>query len=170
MDDFESTSYMMRSLLGSTADPALADDDCFCIPHFNHGTPAETMMLKVMLWINFAVCAFLLAYYCYDYYKATCGWEEVYVCIIEGKSCQCMLQTSQQVQAHLRICTAAVAVLLDIFAEEISPVTLTLSNGIHVNMVRYSLWILTCPVGYVPSKFCAAFSIAFINLGTNIRS
>ena len=73
---------------------------------------------------------------------------------LKVSSCQDMLRFCCHYKPHPHAyMLAAVAVLLDIFAEHYSPVTLTLTNGIRVNMVRYALWILTCPVGYTASCF-----------------
>ncbi|GFH12230.1 channelopsin 1 [Haematococcus lacustris] len=56
-------------------------------------------------------------------WRTTCGWEEVYVCVIE-----------------------LAYVLIAIFHEIESPSTLYLSTGNQVLWSRYAEWLLSCPV------------------------
>ena len=37
------------------------------------------------MWTATAFCIFNLCFYAWDYWKQSTGWEEVYVCVVEGK-------------------------------------------------------------------------------------
>ena len=49
------------------------------------GSDTEKTVAMVLMWMAFAYCCFNLCFYAWDYYKQSTGWEEVYVCLIEGK-------------------------------------------------------------------------------------
>ena len=83
-----------RALLGAAAaatgngthgDDGAHADDCFCIAHINHGTDFEQKFSVGCQWTAFVVSIGILAFYAWHSWKYTCGWEEVYVCIIECK-------------------------------------------------------------------------------------
>nr|AHH02152.1 BsChR1 [synthetic construct] len=99
-------------------------DDCYCKSWaVSHGTKAEKLGAIVAMWIVFAFCVIVLVFYAIAAWRSTCGWEEVYVCIIE--------------LAH--VCIA-------IFHEIESPSTLYLSTGNQILWLRYAEWLLSCPV------------------------
>lgn len=50
-----------------------------------HGEKYEKIGAQVMLWLCFSFCVMCLIFYAYHSWKATTGWEEVYVCVIERK-------------------------------------------------------------------------------------
>lgn len=99
------------------------EEDCYCLPDHSHGTDAEHTMSLVCQWCAFAFSVILLMFYAYHTWKATCGWEEVYVVTIE-----------------------LIKVLLEIFAETYSPATITQVNNVRTMWLRYGEWLLTCPV------------------------
>ncbi|KAJ9529751.1 hypothetical protein QJQ45_014527 [Haematococcus lacustris] len=75
------------------------------------------------MFIVFGSCVGALIFYGVAAWRSTCGWEEVYVCVIE-------------------LCH----VLIAIFHEIESPSTLYLSTGNQVLWLRYAEWLLSCPV------------------------
>ena len=150
----EGAESVMRALLGASGGhdaPAGAAhaDDCYCIPHMNHGSHFEHVFAMACSWSAFALSIILLIFYGYHSWKATVGWEEVYVCIVERAwhaagmiSCtrpppQCLTQATF---------LAVVKVVLEIFAEKYSPATIIQINGTHTIWLRYAEWLLTCPV------------------------
>nr|AHH02144.1 CsChR [synthetic construct] len=99
-------------------------DKCYCSAWLHsHGSKEEKTAFTVMQWIVFAVCIISLLFYAYQTWRATCGWEEVYVTIIE-----------------------LVHVCFGLWHEVDSPCTLYLSTGNMVLWLRYAEWLLTCPV------------------------
>ncbi|KXZ47652.1 hypothetical protein GPECTOR_34g811 [Gonium pectorale] len=78
---------------------------------------------NVSQWFAFGVSVAILLFYAYEAYIATCGWEEVYVCCVE-----------------------LTKVVLEYFHEFDSPAMLYLGVGTRVQWLRYSEWLLTCPV------------------------
>nr|AHH02097.1 protein 117 [synthetic construct] len=98
--------------------------DCFCYPWYaTRGTTVEYDLAYVMNWIAFAISMITLAWYAYEYVVASCGWEEVYVCIIETFN-----------------------VAFEIFHEFDEPLMLYLSSGVRVPFLRYTEWLMSCPV------------------------
>lgn len=87
----------MRTLLGGAAPSAGGSgggtqgvytlnelgQECYCIDHLVHGTKFEKTMMLVCCWATFAISVAILIFYAFHSWKATCGWEEVYVCIVE---------------------------------------------------------------------------------------
>jgi hypothetical protein len=63
--------------------------ECYCIEHISHGSKFEKTMMLVCCWATFAISVAILLFYALHSWKATCGWEEVYVCVIECKSPRC---------------------------------------------------------------------------------
>nr|AHH02148.1 protein 125 [synthetic construct] len=88
-----------------------------------HGSETEKKVLRGFQWVAFAFSLGVLAYYAYNSWKATTGWEEVYVCIVE----------------LIKVC-------LEIWHEPDHPATLYLSAGNFILWLRYGEWLLTCPV------------------------
>ncbi|KAL6758558.1 channelopsin 1 [Haematococcus lacustris] len=99
-------------------------DSCYCEKWAkSHGTKDEKLGAIVAMFIVFGSCVGALIFYGVAAWRTTCGWEEVYVCVIE--------------LAH---------VLIAIFHEIESPSTLYLSTGNQVLWLRYAEWLLSCPV------------------------
>ena len=65
----------------------------------------------------------MLLFFAWSTFKATCGWEEVYVCTVELIFC------SLELTHHFD-----------------SPATIYLSTGNSIYAMRYCEWLLTCPV------------------------
>nr|AHH02104.1 AgChR [synthetic construct] len=100
------------------------EDDCFCKAWtFNRGSDEESVAAFAIAWVVFSLSVLQLLYYAYAQWRSTCGWEEVYVGIIE----------------LTHICIA-------IFREFDSPAMLYLSTGNFVVWARYASWLLSCPV------------------------
>ncbi len=84
---------VLRNLLGAAAAPKAAAGNgtdthaVECYPHFSHGTEIEHSIALACQWFATVLCILSLAFYGWHSYKASMGWEEVYVCIIEGKKC-----------------------------------------------------------------------------------
>mmetsp|Transcript_1788 Transcript_1788/g.5199 ORF Transcript_1788/g.5199 Transcript_1788/m.5199 type:complete len:522 (-) Transcript_1788:1671-3236(-) len=74
-------------------------------------------------WLTFILSWSQLAFYGYQSFRTTMGWEETYVCVIE-----------------------AFKITLDIFFMYSTPATIYQSNGNTVSWLTYSEWLLTCPV------------------------
>lgn len=89
----------------------------------SHGTDGELLGSRVCQWFAFSLCIVILVFYAYHSWKATTGWEEVYVCIVE-----------------------LVKVTIEIYHEFDSPASLYLSTGNWALWLRYGEWLLTCPV------------------------
>ncbi|GAX82612.1 hypothetical protein CEUSTIGMA_g10038.t1 [Chlamydomonas eustigma] len=89
----------------------------------SHGTEGQRLGATVMQWTAFVLCVLILMFYTYHYWKATTGWEEVYVCLVE-----------------------LVKVLIEIYLEYESPSALYLSTGNWILWLRYAEWLFTCPV------------------------
>ena len=49
----------------------------------SHGPDYEFVGVRAIQWIAFAVSISILVFYAWHTWKATCGWEEVYVCAVE---------------------------------------------------------------------------------------
>nr|AHH02105.1 protein 121 [synthetic construct] len=94
--------------------------DAWEIPY---GTDMEETAGNVMQIVTIAFSVLPLFFYAYSAWKATCGWEEVYVCIVE-----------------------LICMVLSYEFERQSPATLYLSTGNQVVLLRYSEWLFTCPV------------------------
>jgi hypothetical protein len=63
------------------------DASCVYIPDF--GAMAEDQLAATIANIIIAVIGILsLLYYGWHAYQSTCGWEEIYVCIVECKCCK----------------------------------------------------------------------------------
>nr|AHH02141.1 protein 116 [synthetic construct] len=103
-------------------------DACFCLPWFDSlGTQSEKTAANALQWTAFGISVAMLIFYAYETWKATTGWEEVYVCGVE-----------------------MVKVIIEFFHEFDSPAMLYLSSGERVLWIRYAEWLLTCPVILIP--------------------
>jgi len=87
------------------------------------GTPLEYKVAVSLEWLAFSLCIASLGFYAWNYYRATCGWEEPYVCIIE-----------------------LIAVLFELFHLSDTPASIYLPTGNQVLWVRFAEWYLSCPV------------------------
>nr|QCB66177.1 putative channel rhodopsin [Haematococcus lacustris] len=140
-------SLVMRSLLAGSTQPTnllpgdkvsagydhywinTGDEILVCTEEANaawlesHGTKGEKTGVLVCQWFAFCACIIILMIYAYHTWKATSGWEEVYVCCVE-----------------------LIKVLMEIYHEFDHPCTLYLSTGNWILWLRYGEWLLTCPV------------------------
>nr|AHH02100.1 BsChR2 [synthetic construct] len=89
----------------------------------SHGTKAEKTAMIACQWFAFGSAVLILLLYAWHTWKATSGWEEVYVCCVE-----------------------LVKVLFEIYHEIHHPCTLYLVTGNFILWLRYGEWLLTCPV------------------------
>nr|AHH02128.1 CbChR1 [synthetic construct] len=89
----------------------------------SHGTQAEFVAATACQYTALSLALLLLSFYAYSAWKATCGWEEGYVCCVE-----------------------VLFVTLEISNEFNSPATLYLSTGNYCYFLRYGEWLLSCPV------------------------
>ncbi|WIA10699.1 hypothetical protein OEZ85_010879 [Tetradesmus obliquus] len=85
--------------------------------------PADQLAATIANIIIAVVGILSLAFYGAHSYLSTCGWEEVYVCVVE-----------------------LMKVFIEIFLEYCVPVTFYETNGNFIVWVRYAEWLLTCPV------------------------
>ncbi|PNH09255.1 hypothetical protein TSOC_004141 [Tetrabaena socialis] len=100
------------------------DGQCFCEAWLkSKGSHVEGLVANVLQWSAFGFSALILVFYAYQTWKATCGWEEIYVCAIEFTK-----------------------VIIEFFHEFDEPAMLMLSSGARVQWLRYGEWLLTCPV------------------------
>nr|AER58218.2 channelopsin 2 [Chlamydomonas raudensis] len=90
---------------------------------YSHGSSGAKAASIAFQWLAFATAVIGLMFYAWDTWKATTGWEEVYVCTIE-----------------------LIKVLIEIFKEFEIPCSLYLPTGNWVLWLRYAEWLLTCPV------------------------
>uniref|UniRef100_A0A7S3QU15 Channelopsin 1 n=1 Tax=Dunaliella tertiolecta TaxID=3047 RepID=A0A7S3QU15_DUNTE len=99
-------------------------DQCYCKAWAkSHGTKNEEDAATVWAYIVFAICIIQLMYFAFAAWKATVGWEEVYVATVE-----------------------LVHIALAIWHEFDKPAMLYLNDGQMVSWLRYSAWLLSCPV------------------------
>lgn len=64
----------------------IAGNKCFCKPWLDsRGSDIEKKIANGLQWFAFALSVLMLIYYAWSTWKATCGWEEVYVCSIESE-------------------------------------------------------------------------------------
>ena len=89
----------------------------------SRGSQSEKKAVVALQFIALALAILILFFYGYSFFRATCGWEEVYVCCVE-----------------------LVFVSIEISHEFDSPATVYLSTGNHAYMLRYAEWLLSCPV------------------------
>nr|AHH02106.1 Chronos [synthetic construct] len=108
---------------GETSNATTAGADHGCFPHINHGTELQHKIAVGLQWFTVIVAIVQLIFYGWHSFKATTGWEEVYVCVIELVKC-----------------------FIELFHEVDSPATVYQTNGGAVIWLRYSMWLLTCPV------------------------
>lgn len=75
-DDTESRGYEVQT--------GHVGEGVYCVPTKTfHGYKHEKLGAQIMLWMCFTVCIMCLLFYAYHSWKATTGWEEVYVCMVE---------------------------------------------------------------------------------------
>nr|AHH02098.1 protein 91 [synthetic construct] len=95
-----------------------------CVPNSHeYGHQWEQDFAMGCLWFCFALSIGILLFYAFENWRATCGWEEVYVCVIE-----------------------LIMVSLEIFKGHSAPATIYQTNGTRALWLRYAEWLLTCPV------------------------
>ena len=131
---------------------AVPEDQCWCSTWFkDQGSSSEKTFQQVMNWICFAVCIVSLLWYAFNFWKATCGWEEVFIvsnvceCPNKHKSpwiwmCAISLAVFQTPCLQLRRC--ALAALAQVFF------TASLSG---TSMTRPSWYVLGGSAGEAPS-------------------
>nr|AHH02107.1 CoChR [synthetic construct] len=99
-------------------------DQCFCLAWTDSlGSDTEQLVANILQWFAFGFSILILMFYAYQTWRATCGWEEVYVCCVE-----------------------LTKVIIEFFHEFDDPSMLYLANGHRVQWLRYAEWLLTCPV------------------------
>ncbi|GFR44466.1 hypothetical protein Agub_g5727 [Astrephomene gubernaculifera] len=100
------------------------ENECFCMEWTkSKGSDIEMKVANGLQWAAFALSVVILIFYAYETWKTTCGWEEVYVCCLE-----------------------LTKVIIEFFHEFDTPCLLHLSSGNRVLWLRYSEWLMTCPV------------------------
>jgi len=99
-----------------------APDRCV-INYLKEGSEGEKSGALGLAWFAAVLSIFMFIFYTWQFYTATCGWEVVFVSIMEG-----------------------LYYVADIFFHDQIPFTLFLADGATVPMVRYTEWLLTCPV------------------------
>ncbi|GFR44465.1 hypothetical protein Agub_g5726 [Astrephomene gubernaculifera] len=119
-----------RSLIATTyinlgnGSVIVPENECFCLSWLKpRGTPLQKKVANGMQWFAFGFSVLLLMYYAYQTWKSICGWEEVYVCVVE-----------------------LTKVVVEFFHEFDNPAMLQLSGGNRLLWLRYCEWLLTCPV------------------------
>nr|AHH02142.1 protein 95 [synthetic construct] len=99
-------------------------DDCQCHTWYNsYGTQSENDAEQYVSWFIFGITSLNLLYYIWNIFRATAGWEEIFVCIIEG-----------------------FAAAVSAWPQLSNPYTIYLSTGQRVQWIRYFEWLMTCPV------------------------
>nr|AHH02123.1 TcChR [synthetic construct] len=83
----------------------------------------EQKLARALQWFTVILSAIFLAYYVYSTLRATCGWEELYVCTVEFTK-----------------------VVVEVYLEYVPPFMIYQMNGQHTPWLRYMEWLLTCPV------------------------
>nr|BDS00526.1 light-activated cation selective ion channel [synthetic construct] len=97
---------------------------CYCEGWLrSRGTSIEKTIAITLQWVVFALSVACLGWYAYQAWRATCGWEEVYVALIE------MMKS-----------------IIEAFHEFDEPAVIYSSNGNKTVWLRYAEWLLTCPV------------------------
>jgi len=99
-----------------------APDRCV-INYLKEGSEGEKAGSLGLAWFAAVLSIFMFIFYTWQFYTSTCGWEVVFVSIMEG-----------------------LYYVADIFFHDQIPFTLFLADGATVPMVRYTEWLLTCPV------------------------
>nr|AHH02138.1 SdChR [synthetic construct] len=98
------------------------EEQCSSI-YIYYGALWEQETARGFQWFAVFLSALFLAFYGWHAYKASVGWEEVYVCSVE-----------------------LIKVILEIYFEFTSPAMLFLYGGNITPWLRYAEWLLTCPV------------------------
>jgi hypothetical protein len=70
----------------SNATEAVAAASHGCFPHHAHGTELQHKIAIALQWTTVVIAISQLMFYGWHSFKATTGWEEVYVCVIERES------------------------------------------------------------------------------------
>nr|AHH02135.1 protein 122 [synthetic construct] len=100
------------------------NNTCDCLDwHQDLGGHAENIVNNVVQWLCFGLSIANLAYFAWSTFRATCGWEEVYVCSVE-----------------------LTKISIEMWHEYSNPFTIYTSTGRWVTWLRYAEWLMTCPV------------------------
>lgn len=83
----------------------------------------EKDIASALQWIALQFSFVLFLFYAVQVKRKTCGWEVIYISAIE-----------------------CVKYIIEIWWEHEAPATIYLSNGNAIAWLRYSEWLLTCPV------------------------
>nr|AHH02133.1 MvChR2 [synthetic construct] len=97
-----------------------------CLPgHFDQYSSFGVLpdVSKAALYICMVVSVIQIAFYGFQWWRKTCGWEVWFVAVIE-----------------------TAIYIINITSEADSPFTLYLTNGRLSPQVRYMEWLMTCPV------------------------
>mmetsp|Transcript_2452 Transcript_2452/g.6189 ORF Transcript_2452/g.6189 Transcript_2452/m.6189 type:complete len:631 (-) Transcript_2452:284-2176(-) len=97
-------------------------DECTPI-YLDIGPLWEQVVARVTQWFGVILSLVFLIYYIWNTYKATCGWEELYVCTVE-------------------FCK----IIIELYFEYTPPAMIFQTNGQVTPWLRYAEWLLTCPV------------------------
>nr|AHH02118.1 protein 93 [synthetic construct] len=109
---------------GANGTVCVNPDVCFCLDWQQpFGSNMENNVSQGFQLFTIALSACILMFYAYEWYKATCGWEEIYVCVVEMS----------------KIC-------IELVHEYDTPFCLYLATGSRVLWLRYAEWLMTCPV------------------------
>lgn len=49
----------------------------------NRGSQGAEEAARGLVWLSLAIAALMICFYIWSFWKSTCGWEEVYVCVVE---------------------------------------------------------------------------------------
>eukprot|EP00227_Mantoniella_beaufortii_P012566 CAMPEP_0197575022 /NCGR_PEP_ID=MMETSP1326-20131121/568_1 /TAXON_ID=1155430 /ORGANISM="Genus nov. species nov., Strain RCC2288" /LENGTH=417 /DNA_ID=CAMNT_0043137715 /DNA_START=248 /DNA_END=1498 /DNA_ORIENTATION=- len=100
-------------------------------------------------WICFALSFCSFAFYSYKVYKKQCGWEVIYICIIESIKYILELWWEKSSPATLYICNKSHFDLHNQTTGEFYGGSLAVACGtdfVVAPWLRYGEWLLTCPV------------------------
>lgn len=78
-------------------------DECTPI-YLDIGPLWEQVVARVTQWFGVILSLVFLIYYIWNTYKATCGWEELYVCTVECESPEFSHMLSPDVFACVQGC------------------------------------------------------------------
>jgi hypothetical protein len=73
---------------------------CVYVPHWD-GMPTDQLAATIANTIIAVIGVLSLLYYGSHAYLSTCGWEEVYVCVVERKSCSQDDSSSSSSSGHM---------------------------------------------------------------------
>lgn len=108
----------------------------------------EENIADMLQWISFILSLGMSGFFAREIKYGICGWEVAYVAVLES-----------------------IIYIISIGWEEYSPATVYLTNGKIVPWIRYSEWLLTCPVILIAlsrvGTLDAAYSRATMKLQTS---